>query len=165
VEERMKKILVTMLTLLALFGCVQNTVTEEQPSPVEKPSEYSIGQKVNFESGLVLKIVSVRSDEGGEFFKPDEGNEFLVFKAELENNTSETYSISSFLSFELKSKKGVVMSRSFYPDMEGNLDSTILSGDKLLGEIAFEVPLSVTEGLYLYFKVDVFSDPIKIKIK
>lgn len=161
----MKKILVTVFTVLVLFGCVQDTVTDEQPSPVEKPSEYSIGQKVNFESGLVLTIVSVRSDDGDEYFKPDEGNEYLVFKAKLENNTSETYTVSSFLSFELKSKEGVVMSRSFYPDMEGNLDSTILSGDVLLGEVAFEVPLSVTEGLYLYFKVDLFSDPIKIKIK
>ncbi|MBS3991535.1 MAG: DUF4352 domain-containing protein [Erysipelothrix sp.] len=161
----MKKLLVTMLTILALFGCAQNLVTEEQPKPVEKPSEYSLGQKVSFESGLTVTVVSTRSDMGGEYFKPDEGNEFLVIKVRLENNTKETYNMSSFLSFELKSKEGVVMSRSFYPDMIGSLDSSILSGDLLVGEIAFEVPLSITEGLFLYFKVDLLSDPIKIKIK
>lgn len=154
-----------MLTMIVLFGCVQDFVTEEQPILVEKPTEFSVGQVISFDSGLSITIVSVRSDIGNDFFKPNEGNEFLVIKARIENNTNNTYIVSSFLSFELKSSEGVVMDRSFFPDMVGNLDSSILSGDVLLGEVAFEVPLNVTEGLFLYFRTDFISDSIKIKIK
>jgi hypothetical protein len=160
----MKKIIAMFLVLFMLIGC-GSEVSEQEPDPVEKPTEYSIGQNVNFDSGLVFRVESTRSDNGKEYFEPDEGNEYLYIKVRIENKGEDSYNSSSIMSYSLRDSDGLSYDSAIFAETLGDIDQTVLVGDVILGEVAFEVPKNFSGDLYLYFTVDIVSDPIKIKIK
>ena len=161
----MKKILVLVLMLLVMGACTENAVTDQTPPPVNRPTEFVLGQTINFESGLVITAQSVRSDLGKDFFTPEEGNEFFYITIKIENKSSETFNSSSMLLFELRDQDGVSYNVAIFADTRGNLDGAVLSGDVLTGEVAFEIPEEFNGNLFLYFKPNIFSDPVKIKVK
>jgi len=160
----MKKIIVTIFALL-LFTACGSEVADNEPEPVEKPTEYSVGQSINFENGLIIKVESTRTDSGKEYFEPDEGNEYYYIKIRLENKGKESYASSSMLSYELRDSEGITYKSAIFAETVGDIDGTVLVGDVLVGEVAFEVPIELSANLYLYFTPDLFSDPIKIKLK
>ncbi len=177
----MKRFLVLFLSLflvLLVAGCDNvavdnsskpNNQTNDQnnQTPVPPPGQtvYSIGELIEFTNGLSIIVMSTKSDMGKEYFGPDEGNEYFYVMVQLTNNTGESQSISSLLQFKLKNDDGLEYSLAIFADTTGSLDGSIISGDKMTGEVAFEIPKDSDEALYLYFSPSLFSDPVKIKVR
>src|SRR5699024_2147273 len=74
-----------------------------------------------------------------DFDTPD-NDQFLVANLTVENTTDEEKLISSLIYFELKDDEGYSYSATFLIEgTKGQLDGSIPAGDKLRGEIVFDV--------------------------
>ena len=83
---------------------------------------------------LQYHILRVRDETTGD------GERFLLVKMEVFNNGSNDVNFSSLLSFELTDKSGkVTYAPSPFAKTEGNLDGTLLSSGRLVGEVALEL--------------------------
>lgn len=110
-------------------------------------------------------VTDLRSDQGEEYFEPEEGNEYFYIMIQMENGSSDTINVSSWLQFELKNDVGMSYELAIFAKTSGSMDGSILSGDKLLGEVAFEVPIDFNGELFLYFLPELGSTPVKIRVK
>ena len=161
------KTIVLVLGLIFVVGC-ETTVVDENakiPPPPVTAQVYRLGDEIVFENGLIINPISTRANEGSGFSLAEEGYEYFYIKVQITNHTQETVAISSIIQFELKDDDGYKYELSLFADIQGQLDGSILSSDKMTGEVAFEIPTEFNGNLYLYFKPDLFSDPIKIKVK
>lgn len=176
--KRVTHVLSFLLIILLLVSCSDNTTVvnpgngndsngnnDETETPTQSTKVYSTNEIIEFTNGLSLQIIETRSDMGKEYFEPDEGNEYFYIMIQFINNSDESESISSIMQFELKDDNGIEIEMAIFADTVGSLDGTVLPGDKMTGEIAYELPIDFEEPLFLYFTPDFFSDPIKIRIK
>ena len=98
-----------------------------------------------------VTVHGFRLDKGDEFFGPDEGNTWLVVDVTVVNTGGDSYALSSVLQTAARDQEGREHGIAFGPDLHGGLDGQIPPGDKLRGEVAFEVPASQA-GLQFVFK-------------
>ena len=171
--------LLILLSLLLMASCSDNTTVvnptngndsndntnQETENPAPSTKVYGSNEIIEFSNGLSLQILETRTDMGVEYMEPEEGNEYFYIMIQFINNSEESESISSLMQFELKDDNGIEQEMAIFAEGVGSLDGTVLPGDKMTGEIAYELPIDVEGPLYLYFLPDLFSDPIKIKIK
>lgn len=173
--KRVIRSLLLLLVVLLMASCSDNTTVvnptngndsnEETETPSPSVKVYGVNELIEFTSGLSIKILETRTDMGAEYFEPDEGNEYFYIMVQIINNSDESEDISSYMQFELKDDNGIEKEMAIFAETVGSLDGTVLSGDKMTGEIAYELPIDLEGPLFLYFSADWFSDPIKIKIK
>ncbi len=177
--KRVIRALLVLLVILLMASCSDNAtvvnpsngnesnedVNNETETPAPSAKVYGVNELIEFTSGLSIQILETRSDMGAEYFEPDEGNEYFYIMIQFVNNSDESENISSFMQFELKDDNGIEKEMAIFAETVGSLDGTVLSGDKMTGEVAYELPIDLEGPLFLYFSPDLFSDPIKIKIK
>ena len=125
------------------------------PEPTEAPEQddlnLALGQTANVGDAEVTAH-SFRLDSGGEFFAPDAGNVWIVVDATIVNTGDNEYNFSSLLQLAVRDTEGREYDVTFGPDIASQLDGTILAGDNLRGETAFEVPEAALPGLKFVFK-------------
>lgn len=98
-----------------------------------------------------VTVHGFRFDEGDAFFGPGEGNTWLVVDVTVVNTGGDSYALSSVLQTAARDQEGREYGVAFGPDLQGSLDGQIPPGDRLRGEVAFEVPAGQA-GLQFVFK-------------
>jgi len=107
----------------------------------EEKKTFGVGDKVEL-NDVVVTLVDVTESEGKEFFEPTEGNVFVLFEFNIENNTSSDIAVSSLMSFQ-----------AYFDDYAANvdisamamsektqLDGTIAGGKKMSGVVGYQAP-------------------------
>jgi len=165
VERMLKRLLVLFLCLAMvalLMGCGE-TVTPEKastepgkestkPAP---PETFSVGEKVKM-GDLAITVNSARQSQGGEVWKPSQGNIFVIVDCTIENLANEPTTISSLMMFKLVDSDGYNYTPTIAEDTKGSLDGELGSGRTMRGEVAFEVPADA-QGLEFIFEPNVFG--------
>ena len=116
----------------------------------------SIGDTVSA-GDMAFTLNGVRVSEGTDFSEPEPGEKWVVIDGTWENRGSESVSVSSLLSLELRID-GRSMSFTIAGDENGSLDGDVLPGSVLSGELAFVVSVDATEA-ELLVSVDIFGSP------
>jgi hypothetical protein len=99
--------------------------------------------------------VSAPFDPGNEFEKPTNG-QFMVVQVLLENKTSKSITVSSFISWSLRDDGGQSYSETIISSAPKPPDGEIAPGDKLAGGLSYDVPKG--KDFKLYFKNDIFTN-------
>ncbi|NLA78985.1 MAG: DUF4352 domain-containing protein, partial [Erysipelothrix sp.] len=91
-----------------------------------------------------------------------ENDFFLLIDLTLENEGKEDLAVSSIISFELKDSEGNKGRYAFLlKSIKSQLDGTVMPGDKLKGQIAFDV---LEDNAYSFYFIDSLLDsPIKFE--
>ena len=159
--------LILVLSLL-LIACGGTTTPErvdedeiavqeelEAETPVPQPEIFNIGDTVKMDA-IVFTLNSVRWDIGTEYFKPEEGEKWLVVDGTITNNSSETISISSMLMFDLIDDQFYKQELSIMTETKGSLDGELGPGRTMRGEIAYSVN-TISKSFELVFSPEIFG--------
>lgn len=109
-------------------------VTAKVPS--DEPA--SIGEALDYH-GMIVTVNSVRESKGDDYLKPQEGNVLKVLDITVVNQGDEELVVSSALSFSLSDASGQTYMPSVTSDIKQSLDGKLAPGEKLQGEIPYEV--------------------------
>lgn len=134
---------------------VPTTVVEPTRSALQK---YAIGETVIVDDVQVV-INEVKEVPGTEYFKPEEGKRFVSVDLTLENLGSTDFTVSSLLLFSLKDDTGQEYSISISGITASggkSPDGTIIPGDKLRGQLVYEIPVNAS-GLVLIFEPNILG--------
>lgn len=167
----MKRICLGLVLIsFALFmtGCSETTSTNQDG---KKTKEFAINEVATV-NNTKITINSVKKvlrecyfewdGECSSYNEPD-NDFFLVIDATIENMGSEEFTVSSLMSFDLKDENGEKgRIKSSLDAVNSSLDGSIMSGDKLKGQIAFDVKDS--EKYYFYYQDSLLDDNIKFII-
>lgn len=87
----------------------------------------------------------------------------MLIDLTIANDGKENLSISSLLSFDLKDNNGEKGSITYLLNsVKSQLDGDIVAGDKLKGQIAFDVKDS--DVFYFYYRDGLLDSPVKFVI-
>lgn len=130
-------------------------------SPVASPSAtssqqalFQVGQTVKVGNTLLFTVTGVQSSGGTEFETPQNG-QYLIVDVAFQNVSSQSQSVSSILSFELRDGTGQSYNETILTSAPKPPDGDIAPNDKLAGGLTYDVPKGQT--FKLYFKNDVFA--------
>ena len=119
--------------------------TEEATEPedtdddgLEEAEGFTVGDTVRM-GDLVMRLHTVRWDDGGDFMSPDDGMRWLIADIEIENESDSSTSISSMLMFDLVDEDNRSRDLAFGADTEGSVDGELGPGRSMRGDLAFEV--------------------------
>ena len=130
---------------------------EQTPSGnVKKASDEpaAVGETLDYH-GMLVTVNSIRESGGDDYLKPQEGNTLLILDITVENTTGSDQVVSSALSFRLSDAKDITYMAAINSDVKNSLDGDLAAGQKMQGEIGYEVAKDIT-GLQLSFQ-----DPMK----
>lgn len=93
---------------------------------------------------LSVTFTAIRRNSGGKLFSPENGNEYLIFEFDIENNSTKEVSLSSMLSFAayIDGYKAQLNLSGIVEDGGMQIDTTLASGRHILGIVAYEVPVN-----------------------
>ena len=106
----------------------------------EASSEFTVGDKVEL-NDIVVTLVNVTENNGGNYFTPENGKVFIVCEFEIENNSNSEIAVSSIMSFEAyvdDYSTQMNLSAMLSTD-KSQLDGSVASGKKMNGVIGYEV--------------------------
>lgn len=155
-----------LLMLAALAGCGTSTqkaaTSTEKVAPAAAKTEAGVGQPVT--SGpLTLTAVSSTVSQGDDFSTPADGSQFIVVDLEVANNGSSSYAFSTMLMLSVSTPEGRKYTQAAYFPEPKFPDGTIAAGEKARGNVAFEVPTTVS-AMSLAFD-PVTGEGVKIKLQ
>jgi hypothetical protein len=155
------KVLTVILVLIVLAiigsaGSAPKKVGENgnggspSPSKADTNKTYKVGDQV--QSGdFVFTVNSVRKDPGSLYFKPKDGNVYQVTNVTIENKSKDRTNISTLLQMYVKDADSTKYTPTVIStDTTGQVDGELLAGEKVKGDVSFEVPTTAT-GLKFYF--------------
>lgn len=121
---------------------------------------YALGDTVEFRDTRFTPE-EFRTSMGGEYFGPDQGNEFAIVDITVENTGDEELTISTLLQMDLKDQEGrtydVSISALTEIDRGFSQGNPIAPNTTRRGEVAFEVPQG-SSPLYLVIDFDFFRE-------
>lgn len=134
----------------------QSSTSESKENEPQK-TEFSVGETVEL-NDVQVTLSSAVTSEGGEYTKPDDGNEFLILEFDIANNSDSDIGISSMMNFEAYCDDYSINQDLLglqAPEAEGmnQLDGSVAAGKKMNGVIAYQVPKD-----YKKFEVSVTPD-------
>ena len=152
----MKKIMVLFFSVclcVSFTGCFYTVKTDEptketganqsslQKTDDSKEEVFGLNETAAFKS-LKITATEIKKSSGDEFFKPEEGKEFVGIKFTVENISNEEEHVSSLLLFDsyaddVKLEYSLTANTVF---KEGTIDGSVKPGKKLIGWYALEVP-------------------------
>lgn len=139
----------------------KSVVTKEEKS--RKTEVFNIGDTIELDK-FKITVNEVKTTNGSDFIKPQEGNEFLYVDATVENISDKEQTVSSVLMFKVVDKDGRAMKQTIVENANGQLDGTIGPGRKMTGEYVVEVPKDAT-GLELQFDSSLAGNQVVVKLK
>lgn len=129
--------------------------TSEAEKEAEQQEVFKVGESVKM-GDLEFTVNGVKTDKGGDFNKPEEGNVFLIIDATINNTGKESSALSSLIMFKLYDSEFYEKDISIFADTKGSLDGELGAGRTMRGEIAFEVGKDETEW-ELIFEPNLFG--------
>ncbi|MDE8264031.1 DUF4352 domain-containing protein [Erysipelothrix rhusiopathiae] len=154
------------LIIIVFIGAIGSQLgNSEKPDMSEnqaKKEYYEIGEIIETDQYSFV-VNSVREMEPNEFVSPKEGKIIFAVDATFTNKTDKEVNITA-LNNVIKDADGRSADIYIFGDNDGGLGGSVMAGEKLSGESAFEVD---PEGdLYFYFETSVFGgDKIKVKVR
>lgn len=138
-------------------------VEEVVPTVIVEPTnsalhKYAIGELVKVDDVQIV-INEVKEVPGTQYFEPEEGNRFVSVDLTLENLGSDDFTVSSLMLFTLKDDTGQEYSISISGIAASggkSPDGTIIPGDKLRGQLVYEIPVNAS-GAVLIFEPDLLG--------
>lgn len=130
----------------------------EAASPAEAKDVYAVGDTADLD-GIKVTLNEVTVQEPTQFFKPDPGKKFLIADVTVENTTSAEVSISSALQMDLQDDTGqtytidIMATAARNQNSEQTPDGTIPAGEKLRGNIGYQVPEDAAGLRWIYKEV------------
>lgn len=109
---------------------------------------FSMGETVQL-GDYQVTVHGARWDDGDEFFGPDEGEQWLVIDAEIENTGDESGDVT-IIDFELYDEENRSQDQALAADTDGDLSGTLGAGRTMRGEIAFAVPEGQANFEFIY---------------
>lgn len=171
-----KLILSISILVIASLACGSSTGTPgassttapgatDAPAATSAPAQSvgQVGDRVEA-NGVALTVNGVSAvDEVNDIFTPDEGNIFLVVDVTIES-LSEDASYNP-LYFKVKDSDGFEYNSNFTAPDPSLKSGELSAGDKVRGNVSFEVPADAT-GLELSYEAINFSgdDPIEFDL-
>lgn len=143
---------------------VEPTAQVEQPAvppTVEAPAaptRYKVGDIVKV-GDIQIILNEVKEIPAKDFFKPADGNKFIIIDVTMENLGTSDHATSSIMEFTLKDDTGQEYTESFTAEGASGGKSpngTIVPGDKLRGQIGYEIPISA-KGFVLTYTNGLFG--------
>ena len=126
-----------------------DTVTTEQ----SKDKAYAVGDKVQLGKSIV-SVNSVSFSQGGQFNKPQSGNEWVNLSVTIENTDSSQQYITTLGQMFIKDAVGnsyqVAVTDKTLEDMNSRLDGAIIAKSKRTGWVGFEIPKGATGLQFQY---------------
>jgi len=163
--KRILIILAIAVLLVVCIGCSTETITPEKVEPGSNDDgndnggattdTYAIGETIKM-GDLEFTLHSAQLSAGEEFWKPEEGNVYLLVDCTIQNNSSESEAISSMLMFKVTDDQNYQYNVTVTPDQKGQLDGELGAGRAMRGEVAFEVAAE-SEYWELIFEPNVFG--------
>ncbi len=156
--------LVVLIIIIAASGSDEPTkVGEETPGENNSGNHqtqnvFAVGDKVKL-NDVVVTLNSVTESQGKEFFRPTDGNVYVVCEFTIENNSKEEITVSSLMSFTAYVDDYAVnlsLSAMVMDEGKNQLDGSVAAGKKMNGVIGYEIPAD-WEKLELRFTPDFWS--------
>jgi hypothetical protein len=123
---------------VASEGTEQQTTSESGSDSENTVEKFKIGDTIEVEDGMTIKLNKVRKSQGKDFFKPQK-DMYLVASVTIENKSDKPIVVSSLANFELADSEGVRYNIALNLDKEGQVDGTIAPGQKLKGDLSYDV--------------------------
>lgn len=125
--------------------------------PEKETRNFNVGDTVEKEGKYRITVSNLSEYVSqNEFMRAPDGRKYVVANVEIENLTSDNdIAVSSLICFSLLGMDGTKYDLAL-TDAEGSMDGTIAPGRKLKGNIAFDVPVELTEA-ELEVNLDVFT--------
>ena len=171
--------LIVIVVLAGVFGSRGNkdkdsstpstttsSAEQQTSSASSKNQAYGVGETVDIDGVKFTINSAINVDEADMVNNASnlaEGNTYEIIDITIENTTDKDVAVSSVMSFTLKDEDGRSCSYLLSWRDNGQLDGTILPGDKISGELLYEVPRN--GELDLFFKPSVFAREIKFKVR
>lgn len=139
----MKKYLPLLAFIVILGGLLAcgsdnpaaSAVTPSSSTPSNQ--HFKVGETVKV-GDWEITVTKAEPNNGTEFFKPADGNQFLNISASLHNLSSKEQSVSSIIFFDLKDADGN-KAKSALTSSDPVLGGKVEAGGKLAGLVGFEV--------------------------
>lgn len=166
--KKMIALVTACLLLLGLCACESGpslvgtmpsgntTSTETTSAPADKT--FKVGDVVELDD-VVVSFIGVTKSTGSDFYKPADGNVYVLCEFEIANNSNEELAISSMLSFKAYCDDyacdyslGALMAKGD----KDQLDGSVAAGKKMKGVVGYEVPTDWKE-LEIQYTVDLLS--------
>lgn len=109
------------------------------PTPAPQDEVFTVGDAVSLDD-IVVTLVDVSENTGGNYMTPSDGKVFIVCEFEIENNSDKDISVSSMLSFEAyvdDYSTNMNLSALLSVD-KSQLDGSVAAGKKMNGVIGYE---------------------------
>ena len=118
------------------------------PEPTNEPQQttFGVGEAVSL-NDIVVTLVDVSESNGRDFFKPQDGEVFILCEFEIENNSDNEVNISSMLSFNTyvdDYSTNIGLSAVSSSD-KSQLDGSIAAGKKMNGIVGYAVDAGWSE--------------------
>jgi hypothetical protein len=126
-----------------------------------EPQSYKVGDKVQLGS-VILTVNSVENSQGGQYTKPQAGNQYVNLNVTVENTGKEQEFITTMgQMFVLDGSKNqfqvAVTDKSVENPGVVSLDGALLAGSKKTGWVGFEVPTAAT-GLKFQYNASFYNN-------
>jgi Domain of unknown function (DUF4352) len=141
-----------------------STVAQATSATPPLKASYKVGDIIEV-NNFVIKVNSVNqnADSGNPYTKPKEGNKFVTVDITLENKGDTKETISSFISFYIKNGEGEKGTSQFFSSLKP-VDGELLAGDKIKGELAFEIAANSKDLKFYYNPSFLFGKSIVVEI-
>ncbi len=113
---------------------------------------YKIGDVITMGT-TTLTVSGIEFSQGQEYSEPAEGYEFLVVDLTLENKGAQAITVSSLMQMTVKDADHYQYSVDLFASMllgQGSPDGEIAAGEKLRGQVGFQVPQDATELMFVF---------------
>ena len=108
---------------------------------VDQPDVFGVGDVVELD-GVNVTLLSVTENNGSQFFTPTDGNVFVLFEFDIDNQSDSDIAVSSMLSFEayFDDYASSVSISALSSSDKPQLDGSIAAGRKMTGVVGYEAP-------------------------
>ena len=136
-------------------------ITVEPPASIAGETQqqtYNIGDVIAIGTTNIT-VNDVQYPTGDEYNKPNSGFKFLIVDLTIENTSATAINVSTLLQMSVKDASGQKFDVDFSASMASggsSPDGEIAPGEKLRGQVGFQVPESAT-GLVFVFDADVWG--------
>lgn len=138
----MIKRLLTVFLIIGMTistGCsVDNTLKENIKEINTETKIHNVGDTIKL-GDLQYTTHNVKANTKG-FFPPAKGMKYMYVDISVENIGDEEETVSSLLQFKLRNIEGEELDFAIGIDGKGSVDGSVNSGEKIRGDLVFEVP-------------------------
>ncbi|XBM33797.1 DUF4352 domain-containing protein [Bacillus licheniformis] len=113
------------------------TSEEKSNDDAKEKTEFGLNETADLD-GTHITVTNVKKSMGNEYFKPNNGNEYVVATLNIENKSDKDISYNP-LDFQIQNEDGQITHNTFGPSDDNDLSSGNLTPNgKVSGTITFE---------------------------